>query len=159
MKKGFVFIETLTVLTILVTTILSIFLTYQALVTNVQKRLYYDNISDIYKTDILRSKIKRDVIKSATGSVVKIDRSNCATYMSGSCNELMTDLNTTAIFINLVKISEVTDNEFNNTFNDYIKTIEKSSSDESGFRTETYNRAIIVNYNYNNHNYYASLNI
>ena len=159
MKKGFVFIETLTVLTVLVTVILSIFVMYETVMANMAQREYYDNISDIYKTDILRSKIKRDVIASATGTIVKIERNNCTTYMNSSCTNLFTDLNVESIYINLVNISEVTDNDFKNTFKDYIKTIEISNSDEQGQKVEVYNRMIIAVFNYNSHRYFASLNI
>ena len=54
MKKGFVFIETVTVLMVLVTTLLSVFLSFQNVKANMDKREFYDNVSDIYKTDMIR---------------------------------------------------------------------------------------------------------
>ena len=45
------------------------------------------------------------------------------------------------------------------TFKDYLTTIEQSNSSETGVREEIYKRYIMVNYNYNGHNYYSSLDI
>ena len=92
MKKGFVFIETITVLMVLVTSLLSIFLTFQNVKSNMDKREFYDNVSDIYKTDMIRKYVIQDQINIEGPSFIKITKSNCTAYMESICSELFDDL-------------------------------------------------------------------
>lgn len=153
MKKGFVFIETLVVLVVLIAGILSIFSTYAILTSNIEKREYYDNISDLYKVDIIRSLIDVDAIGEPTDYITK---NNCSNIMQSNCIEILESLNVEKIYINTtVSINDMIDESesylpsANNSLIEYIKTIKDSTS----------RRYIIVNFYYNNHNYYASLYI
>ncbi len=159
MKKGFVFIETITVLMVLVTVLLSVFLSYQNITSNIDKREYYDNISDIYKTNIIRKRINLESLDKPGVSYISMDTSNCAEYMDSNCASLLEDLDVDKIYINLEKIGNVSGGNFPNTLKDYLKTIETSRGNAMGRDEELFKRMIIVNYKYRDHNYYASLDI
>ncbi len=159
MKKGFVFIETVTVLMVLVTAVLSTFLAFQGIKANIDKRENFDNISDIYKTDIIRKMVVPDLINEATGNYIKITEANCTSYMNNACTALLNDLEVKYIFINLVKVSEIDDADFSNTMREYLKTIETSKANNLGRDEELFKRLIIVNFDHRGSNYYASLDI
>ena len=163
MKKGFVFIETLTVLMVLVTVLLSVFLTYQSLTTNINQRETYDNIDDIYKVNILRDSVDIDYIEDEGESFVVIDESNCQDYFKADmCDYLMDDLDAEKIYINFDTVEEIINNPYfdhDNSLREYMKTIETSSVNAIGRDEEMYKRMIIVKFKRGEKAYYASLDI
>ena len=56
-KKGFVFVETIITITILLASVLSIYVYYNSFIINEKKRLYYDDITYVHKTMALRDLI------------------------------------------------------------------------------------------------------
>lgn len=147
-KKGFIFLETIAVVAILSASLVSMYSIVIKLSSDIDARKIYDNVSDIYKTDIIREDINKDSIIKTSGYSL-ITRDNCTMYMSSNCTVLMDELNVQRILINHSFISVVVlDNEdIPNTMKEYMKTL--SGND----------RYIIVNYLYNNKNYYASLRV
>ena len=93
MKKGFIFMETLIVLVVLMVTVVGMYGMFVRLSTDIENRKYYDNISDLYKTDILRSEINKSKLTS-TSSLIEITKNNCSTYMSSSCASIITESKT-----------------------------------------------------------------
>ena len=73
-KNGFVFVETIVVLVVLVVGMVSLYAFYNGITANIEKREYYDNISDLYKTEIVRNYINTSSL-SGTG-LVEITSSN-----------------------------------------------------------------------------------
>lgn len=147
-KNGFVFVETIVVLVVLVVGMVSLYAFYNGITANIEKREYYDNISDLYKTEIVRNYINTSSL-SGTG-LVEITSSNFIDNTKYST--LLEELNIEKIYVNNSSIESIlsdTSSITPNSFIEYLKTI----------RSENYQRYIIVNYKYNNHNYYASLNI
>ncbi len=150
MKKGFVFMETLIVLVVLTITIVGMYSTYINISTNINNRMYYDNISDLYKTEIIRNEINKESI--GNDKLITITKDTCTTYMSTNCNNLLTNLNIENIYITNEAISSYIENneiKINNSMREYLKTINKDET----------RRNIIVNFKYGNKNYYASLRI
>ncbi len=150
MKKGFVFLETLLVLVVLSMSILGIYSTYINIISNIDSRTYYDNIGDLYKTDIIRSEIDKTKIP-AIGNYIKITKSNCTSYMSNTCLEIMNDLKAENIYINISNLNiylETSNTNIPNSLKLYTKTINVDTK-----------RYIIVNYKKGNKNYYSSLRI
>ena len=133
-NKGFVFVETIVVLVVLITGVLGIYSTYSNVSTNIEKRDYYDNISDLYKTDIIRDKINSSLLSGSGYIQIKTNDSaySCVSYMGSDCNTLLTELNVYDITINLVSISEMLglSSNFNNSLVEYMKTI---SSDDNRY--------------------------
>ena len=56
-KNGFVFVETIITITILLVSVLSIYVYYNSFIITEKKRLYYDDITYIHKTMALRDLI------------------------------------------------------------------------------------------------------
>lgn len=147
-KKGFVFIETIIVIVLLSVGIASMYSLMTNITTDIKMRKYFDNISDLYKTNIIRNNTN----KNLTGSTyLEITKDNCTSYMSSNCNSLLTDLEVERVVINFTNLDNIinSDTTLPNSLNEYLKTI-------NSYKTSKY---IIVNYKYNNKNYYASLEV
>ncbi len=147
-KKGFVFIETIIVIVLLSVGIASMYSLMSNITTDIKTRKYFDNISDLYKTNIIRNNTN----KNLTGSTyLEITKDNCTSYMSSNCNSLLTDLEVESVVINFTNLDNIinSDTTLPNSLNEYLKTI-------NSYKTNKY---IIVNYKYNNKNYYASLEV
>lgn len=147
-KKGFVFIETIIVIVLLSVGIASMYSLMSNITTDIKMRKYFDNISDLYKTNIIRNNTN----KNLTGSTyLEITKDNCTSYMSSNCNSLLTDLEVERVVINFTNLDNIinSDTILPNSLNEYLKTI-------NSYKTNKY---IIVNYKYNNKNYYASLEV
>ena len=145
-KKVFVFIETIIVIVLL--GIASMYSLMINITTDIKTRKYFDNISDLYKTNIIRNNTN----KNLTGSTyLEITKDNCTSYMSSNCNSLLTDLEVERVVINFTNLDNIinSDTTLPNSLNEYLKTI-------NSYKTNKY---IIVNYKYNNKNYYASLEV
>lgn len=150
-KKGFIFIETLIVLVVLLVTVMGMYKMYTKISTDIDYREYFDNISDLYKTDIIRSEINKNQLTSSN-PLIEINKTNCTSYMSSSCPVLIASLKIEAIYINLTGIDGLLLSEnlkLKNSMKRYLKTINNKKGE----------RYIIVNFLYNNKNYYASLDI
>lgn len=150
MKKGFIFVETLVVLTILSVSIVSIYSMYLKVSTDIDYKKYYDNISDIYKTDIIREITNKDNIPN--DDLLKITKDNCSSYMESTCYTIMSLLEAEEIYINNISVNSlIYSNSLNikNSLKEYLGTI----------NSEENIRYIIVNYKYDSKNYYASLRI
>ena len=147
-KKGFVFIETIIVIVLLSVGIASMYSLMSNITTDIKMRKYFDNISDLYKTNIIRNNTN----KYLTGSTyLEITKDNCTSYMSSNCNSLLTDLEVERVVISFTNLDNIinSDTTLPNSLNEYLKTI-------NSYKTNKY---IIVNYKYNNKNYYASLEV
>lgn len=147
-KEGFVFIETIIVIVLLSVGIASMYSLMSNITTDIKTRKYFDNISDLYKTNIIRNNTN----KNLTGSMyLEITKDNCTSYMSSNCNSLLTDLEVERVVINFTNLDNIinSDTTLPNSLNEYLKTI-------NSYKTNKY---IIVNYKYNNKNYYASLEV
>ena len=148
MNKGFVFIETIIVIVLLSLGISSMYSLMSNITTDINNRKYFDNVSDLYKTYIIRDNLNSDITSS---DYLEITKSNCTSYMSSNCSVLFTELDVERVVINFVSIGVLysTSNNFPNSMNEYFKTIDTVKS----------NKYVIVNYKYNGKNYYASLGV
>ncbi len=147
-KNGFVFIETIIVIVLLSVGIASMYSLMTNITTDIKSRKYFDNISDLYKTNIIRD----NVSKNLTGTTyLEITKDNCTSYMSSTCYSLLTDLEVERVVVNFASLDNIinSDTTIPNSMNEYLKTI----------NTYKTNKYIIVNYKYNNKNYYASLEV
>ena len=99
MKRGFVFIETLIVLVVLTVSIVSLYGLYIKISSDINQRRYYDNISDLYKTDLVRDFITKQTLESTT-NFITITPSNCSSYMEDGCKTVLETLNIENVYIN-----------------------------------------------------------
>lgn len=148
MNKGFVFIETIIVIVLLSLGISSMYALMTNITTDIKTRRYFDNISDLYKTYIIRDNLNSNL---SGDNYLEINSSNCSSYMTSNCSTLLSDLDAQRIVINFSSIGVLMemDTNFPNTMKEYLKTINTAKT----------NKYIIVNYKYNNKNYYASLEV
>ena len=147
-KNGFVIIETIIVIVLLSVGIASMYFLMTNITTDIKSRKYFDNISDLYKTNIIRD----NVSKNLTGTTyLEITKDNCTSYMTSTCYSLLTDLEVERVVVNFASLDNIinSDTTIPNSMNEYLKTI----------NTYKTNKYIIVNYKYNNKNYYASLEV
>jgi len=151
MKKGFVFIETLIVLVVLCVSIVSLYGLYTKIATDINARRYYDNIGDLYKTDLIRNFISQSTIESTT-NFITITPSNCSSFMKDGCKTVLETLNVQNVYINNSDINVILASStitLNNSAREYFQTISRNKN----------TRFIVVNFKYNGRNYYASLRI
>ncbi len=148
MKKGFVFIETLLVLAILAFGLVNLCSMYIKISSDINIKKYYDNVSDLYKVDVIRSLLTN---KNVTGDMSSFNSANCTTYMGSNCTTLLSDMSASNVYlINDVETVMTSQNEnIKNSMREYLKTINEAQT----------HKTIIVEFNYNNRAYYASLYI
>lgn len=148
MKKGFVFLETIIVIVLLSTSLIGIYSLTTKITTNIENRKYFDNVSDIYKTKIIREDLQ--LSKLVGNDYLNIDKDNCEIYMTDKCATLLDDLSVNRIIVNFDKISIIKNstNDFPNSMKEYLNTFKDSESNY-----------VIVNFMYDSKNYYASLEV
>lgn len=153
-KKGFVFIETIIVIVLLSVGIASMYSLMSNITTDIKMRKYFDNISDLYKTNIIRKNINKDVITNLTGHI-EFNKNNCTSYMTATCNQLLSELEVENVILTKDPINTLLLNvsTIPNSMQMYLRTINTLAN------TENKEKLIIVNYKYNGKNYYASLKI
>jgi len=150
MKKGFIFIETLVVLTVLSLSIVGLYGMYIKVSTDIKEKKYYDNIDDLYKTDIIRKITNKDSLPNE--EIIKINSSNCTSFMNLNCTSILNTLEVEEVIILNANIDSLINNEntnIKNSLKEYLKTINK----------DEITRYIILNYKYADKNFYASLKI
>ena len=162
-RNGFVFIETVIVLVVLLVGVLSLYGTYASLSTNLSIRSNYDNISDLYKADIALNSMKEELSTDLEEYII-IDtdvnsRNYCTRNMEEGCAELLNELNIDKIYINLIPINEILEGSetvtnnvsvdytepLNNSLIEYLKTLKIKKSDG----TYDYKKLFIVQFKNN----------
>lgn len=146
-KRGFILVETVIVLVIVLVSMIGLFKAYSFVSMNLKQNRYYDNINDIYKINI----IKRAFIDgSSSGNYLKLTSSNCEDYMSEDCTDLYTLMGIDYILYTTDEISDIISGvhtKLSNTDLNYMKYL------PAGYKY------LIINYQKDNHNYYASLSV
>lgn len=144
-NKGFIFIETVTVLVVLSASLIGLYSSFSSVVNNIEKRKQYDNINDIYKV-----KIVKDLFESIpSNTYTTIDNSNCTNYMNADCKEVFSELSISEVLVTGNNIQTIIDLDINitNTMKEYLETINKNE------------KSLIVRFNRSGENYYSSLEL
>lgn len=153
-KKGFVLIETIVVLLVVVVCMLGLYKAYSFVFEDAKQNKYYDDINDIYKINIL----KRTFIEgypTIDSGYVKFEPSECAQYgMSEDCTSLLTEFKVRDVIYTTMNISEILDSHvstnidvLSNTDIEYMKHLEDN------------HRYLIIRSSKDGYNYYASLSL
>ncbi len=142
-KSGYIFIETIIVLTVTMICLLSLYNGYSLVVKSSTNKKYYDNINDVYKANIVKK-----ILKSNSNDLL-INKDNCTNYMDMNCNLILTDLEIENVFItdDLTKIINSENKEYKNSLKKYLKTLDNDK------------KYIIISRKENNNMYYASLKL
>ena len=114
-KSGYIFIETIIVLTITMICLLSLYNGYSLVVKSSTNKKYYDNINDVYKANIVKK-----ILKTNSNDLL-INKDNCTNYMDMNCNLILTDLEIENVFItdDLTKIINSENKEYKNSLKKY----------------------------------------
>lgn len=150
-KKGFVLLETLIVLVVVVVSMLGLFLTYSFVFKNLKQGKHYDNINDVYKLNIFFGVLKdKNPLPSTDNSgFVLIDSSNCTYYFDSNCSKLYLKVGFDKIIYTSSDLNTILNNPsgLDNTDINYIKKLEHGYS------------YLIGVYEKNGEKYYASLKV
>lgn len=139
MKKGFVLVETITVITVLCIVLVLLYASYNNIIIKVESNSYYDNTEYIYKADILRDYLlEKNSIELYDDYNISYCQNTDEThkcYYEGCNNDecnLMEFLNIEAVYIttwdtkNLYKSLQKTN--IDATTQKYIKSIDPEDS-------------------------------
>lgn len=80
-KKGFVFIETLVVIVVLLTSLLYLYSSFISLSNNEQKRLLYDDVAYLYRTYYVKKYFSSQRIDRIISRLSKEDRTDNANFI------------------------------------------------------------------------------
>lgn len=142
-KDGYIFIETIIVLTVTMVCLLSLYNGYSLTVNSIENRKYFDNINDVYKTNIAKKMLNQNVDE------VIIDKNNCINYMDKDCNLILENLEIDNVYItnNVENIINSESKEYKNSLKRYLRTLDNDT------------KYIIISRSEKENMYYASLKL
>ncbi len=146
-RKGFVLVETIIVLVVVIVSMLGLYKAYSFVFSNLKQNRYYDNINDIYKINVIKKTFTNGYPSS---NYIKIESVDCTGYMSGDCTDLYTLLDIDYVIYNNINIKEVlsgTHTDLTNTDINYMKILQNN------------HKYLIIHYESDNKDYYASLSM
>lgn len=146
-KKGFVLVETIIVLVVVLVSMIGLYKTYYSVLNNLNQNKYYDNINDLYKINTLK---KTFINGYPADDYKKILKADCTTYMSEDCGALYDLFSFDYIIYNSVDVTELLSGvktDLTNTDVNYIKYLQDN------------HKYLIVHYEKNSKDYYASLSV
>ena len=158
-KKGFMFVESLTVLIVLALSLTLLITSYSLVVRKSKESEYYNLPSDKYLLYTLGNLGDDSVIYN---SPFVANKNNCSTYMSskvGECSKLFDD-NNMVYFITIVGLNDTLRNSnptqlYDSPTIEYLKTLKRCSTTSSNCSD---NYLVGVFYR-NGYYYYASLEL
>lgn len=156
-RKGFVLIETIIVLIVVVLSMLGLYKAYSFVFQNLKQNKYYDNINDVYKVNIFRKAFNS--YPSAQEGFLKVFRDDCSKYMDTNCNALFDSFKNNNNNDYLIYISENIDDFLNDYGTGKTGNSELNNTDINYLKTLESNRAYLIYHykNIENRDYYASL--
>ena len=146
-NKGFMMTEVVVVSVIVLSVLVTMYISYGKLFTGFKEKINYYNPDSIYKLANVRDAMIKDgalntIIKEYT-STIKID-----SYCKGLCNELKSTNN---IYIsNYEDLKKI--NNTNQTFKDYIAFLENNIENKNNYY-------LIIEIEVNNNYYYSYLEV
>lgn len=164
-KEGFIFMETIVVLVVVVLSLTLVLSSYSLYSRKMKEKKYYDNAQDVYLLYTI-SKIGTTSTNNYTkfSSSFWANKDNCSTYMNtflGDCSTLFTDINLVNFGV-INDVSEITKGTstglYDNGVIDYLKTV-KVCNDEVVSTCNDKVRYILGVFYRDKKYYYASLKI
>lgn len=142
-KKGFIFVETIIVIVVVMVLLVTIYSSFSLILSNIKRKENYDNINDVYKANLVIKLFTSDVSEN----YITLTSSDCSTYMTSDCDEVMGELGIESIFVNKIPLETILSSIPNlpAPLIGYLSTLDQQKN------------YIIVSCNRNNQIYYASL--
>ena len=125
-NKGFVFIETIVVLTVTMISLLSLYNGYVLTLKKVEQKKFYDNINDVYKLNIFNNLLKDGVV--SYNNVIDSDKNNCSISFDPECQIILNYFkNEDNISLFIGSINEINNIDgIKNTMKIYLKTLDNN---------------------------------
>lgn len=125
-KNGFVFVETIVVLTVTMVSLILLYRSYVLIINRLQQKTYYDNINDVFRASVVKQMLE-SVSFDGNYIVLKPEAGNCDAYMQIDCPIVLKELDISRILI--IKdteeiIDSPTDEIITNTLKRYLHTID-----------------------------------
>lgn len=125
-KNGFVFVETIVVLTVTMVALILLYRSYVLVIDRLQQKTYYDNINDVFRASVVKQMME-SVSFEGNYIVLYPEAGNCDAYMQTDCSTIMKELDINKIFVvksvtNL--LNEPTDTVITNPLKRYLNTID-----------------------------------
>lgn len=125
-KNGFVFVETIIVLTVTMVSLILLYRSYVLVINRLQQKTYYDNINDVFRASVVKQLLE-SVSFEGNYIVLLPSAGNCDAYMQTDCATVMAELDINKVFI--VRsvtdlINEPTDTVVTNPLKRYLNTID-----------------------------------
>lgn len=124
-KNGFIFVETIVVLTITMVSLILLYRSYVLVINRLEQKTYYDNINDVFRANVIKEMLE-SVSFDGDYIVLYPQTGNCDAYMQIDCPTVMKELDINKVYIikDPEKIVESpTDTIITNTLKKYLHTV------------------------------------
>lgn len=125
-KNGFIFVETIVVLTITMVSLILLYRSYVLVINRLEQKTYYDNINDVFRASVIKQMLE-SMNFDGDYLVLYPTVGNCDAYMQLDCAVIMKELDIRRVYIikdTEVIISYPTDDVITNTLKRYLNTID-----------------------------------
>ncbi len=137
-KNGFIFIETIVVLTVTMVSLLTLYDAYALVLKSASSKQYNDNINDIYKVNIVKNMLLSENYPCPTvsGNYNLYTSENCGSVMNNDCGEILDEFDIKQVIFTRTLVSQNTiknlisygklnnGNVFTNSLNRYISNLD-----------------------------------
>lgn len=152
-KKGFIFVETIVVLVVVVFSLTLILASYSLVTRKSKMKYYYDQVEDIYLLYVIANLGNATSTAYTSGDTFIANKNTCNTYMSENfetCSQVFSDRDLGVEYFGYIKsVSAILSNptSYDNGIIEYVKQLKNN---------EKYHYLILVRYK-NNEYYYSSI--
>lgn len=149
MKKGFALLETIIVITFLSVSLLILYGTFSNMVSNSKRNILYDDAANIYETYYLKEYLSLNHLSRLLDNS-DIKEISCNDFSFASCKTLLEKLDINKMYITKYDLTDYRKENYSSSFNNYLDTLK---------RTEDYKYRLILEFNGEDNNKYASIGI
>jgi len=128
MKRGFVLLETLIVISLVSIALVSLYGTFNSVITNNKKNVLYDDVANIYKVYYLKEYL--DFNSLLDNQDIKIV--SCSNFKNSSCNSLVNEFKINKIYITKYDLKSYNKDLYSSSFNNYLSIL--SNKDNYKYR-------------------------
>ncbi len=127
MKKGFALLETMIVITILATSLLMLYSTFSNMIKNNHKNIYYDNVSNIYKTKFMMEYLKNKGLANYYSNE-DIKELTCNDFLNTDCSKIYNAFNISKMYLTKYNLNNYNKDNYPSYFNNYIDSLANSNN-------------------------------
>ncbi len=152
-KKGFILVETIVVMSVVMIALLGIYKSYSTVIKKSVQSAYYDNINDIYRLGVIKKILPSNFLESTTFKVTSVgNETNCTGNCYTIVSELIDDEDTVSIILipdsYMPNDLDTTNYPYKNSLKRYLETTDYN-----------YTRLLIMRYLKDNKEHFVSLEV